>query len=310
MKVDILAAKVIPIEDIALRLGLDVNRGVMRCVSRTHIDKNPSMKVWRAKNKFKCQPCGLCVDAIDLVNIVMGFTSIVQEACEWITGDVSLKSLTPVYIEPDEDGTRFTKPPIPTVFFERYHALLDNSQDWLAFKGINAGKYGIRKVTPEAVRFIPVFKPHGLFIPYYQNGHITYGRWRNLTNNGDRYYAMPGLEVRLYNQDVLAKLDGKKPLYLTEGETDTLSFDELGFIALGFPGASQFALIKKQLIPWLQVLTTKVPKIILAFDDDEAGRGLNERVRKDLKEAGIIIPIEDFDLQGHNDVNDWYLDII
>lgn len=305
--IDILAAKVVPIEDVAMQLGLDVKRGAITCLNPEHPDRHPSMRVWKERNKFKCHACDASYDVIDIVQIVLGLEW--HEAYNWVTGDQTFRSLTPVKIEqPDKEDQRFKKPPIPYSFFESYHAILDSSEDWLAHKGINAGKYGIRKIVAEAVQYIPVFKSHGLFIPYYQNSHITYGRWRNMTQKGDRYYAMPGMELRLYNQDVLAKLDGKKPLYLTEGETDTLSFDEMGRIALGFPGATAFRLIPMQLIPWLRSLGALVPEIILAFDNDSAGQKLDARVRSSLIEANITLPISTFDLGKYNDVNDWYLD--
>lgn len=297
--IDILAAKVVPIDQVAMRLGLDVSKKTIHCLNPNHPDRHPSMGIWVAANKFSCQSCGATYDAVDIVQIVLGVDW--HDAYEWVTGDQALKSLTPIRIEPKPN--MFTKAPNLTKFLTNYHAMLDQSGDWLAHKGINAGKYGIRKVTWQAEKYIPQWKQHGLFIPYYQNGHITTGRWRNMTTNGDRYYSMPGAQVRLYNQDALAHLDGAKELYLAEGETDTLSLATLGHVALGFPGASNFGLINLQLKPWLASLTGRVPGLVLAFDDDDAGRRLNQKVREALPD----IPTRDFDLHGHNDVNDWYL---
>lgn len=294
--IDILTAKSVPIEEVALRLGHDVVRHKIRCIGQNHRDSSPSLSFDTARNRFKCFGCDLSGDVLDLVQITLSLPLV--EAYDWLMGDTTLPNLTPIPIRDYRRLPRLGN----TAYLQQFWENCDPYGDWLAYKGLNAGRFGVRRVTQAAHNLIPVFPVGGLFIPYYQHGTITYGRWRNTSRLGPKSLALKDADVILYNQDALGALNGTKPLWLSEGETDTMSLSTLGHVAIGFPGATQYQLITR-LTSWIAVLQDKIPKIILAFDDDQAGHKLNEKVRQ----AITGIPIEDFDHKGYNDVNDWYI---
>lgn len=294
--IDIIASKAVPIKDVAMRLGLDVKGHRTRCVSRDHRDDNPSLSFDRRLNRFKCFGCELSGDVLDLVQIVMGMP--LEEANAWLMGDTVLITRTPVPIE--ARGVRYR---YSVALLTAFWRACDTSGDWLAVKGLDSGKFGVRKVTPEANRLIPQFPVGGLFIPYYQGGVITSARWRSTSKTGLRALSLPGQDVILYGQDSLKKLDGVRPLYLCEGETDTMSMLSRGAAALGFPGATQYRLIER-IVGWLELLGDQVPQIILAFDNDEAGQRLDAKCREAFK--GWKGSIKTLNLGEYKDVNDWY----
>lgn len=294
--VDILTSKSIPIEQVALRLGHEVDgRHKMRCISRTHRDATPSLSFDTRTNRFKCFACDLSGDVLDLVQITMGFD--LRTAYDWLMSDMQLAAATPV---PIHDNLRVARPG-DARRLTKFWAACDNSGDWLAHKGLPAGRFGVRRVTQAAHNLIPEFPVGGLFIPYYQHGDITYGRWRNLGTSGSRFLGLPGADVILYNQDALSGLDGVKPLYLAEGESDTMSLTLMGHVAVGFPGATQFQLLAR-LEQWVGQLGPKIPSIVTAFDSDPAG----DRLAAKVAELGLPVPITTYDLKGFNDVNDYY----
>jgi DNA primase len=294
--IDIVASKAIPIEDVALRLGLDVRHHKIRCISKDHRDNRPSLSLGGQHNRFKCWSCGLSGDPLDLISIVLGIP--MREAYDWLMGDTSLPAAMPI---PIRDWQR-----VPRLGNQRLladiWATCSPDGDWLAHKGLNAGRFGVRLMTEEAHNLLPEFPAGGLFIPYYQHGKITSARWRNLSPLGPKHLSLPGIDPILYNQDSLATLTGQ-PLWLTEGETDTMSAATLGHAAIGFPGATQYQLVER-IQDWLPRLA--VPKLILAFDNDAAGQRLDLKVRQKL--ADWPGQIETFDLEGHKDVNEWYQD--
>ncbi len=291
----ILAAKEIDITLVAERLGLDVpTRGKIRCISADHRDTNPSMLVGGRLNRFKCFGCDLEGSVIDLVQIVMGFDF--KNAMDWLMSDSTLPASLPVPISPRLPRLAAKMP------LQQFWELCDASGDWLAPKGLNAGNFGIRAVTAAAATLIPTFPTGGLFIPYYQHGKITYARWRNLGFFGPRFLGLPDTDTIFYNQDALGGLDGTRPLMLCEGETDTMSATMMDYIAVGFPGATNYQLLSI-LASWCQSLAGKIPELICAFDADPAGDKLYDKILG----LGLDVPISRFDLHGHKDVNDLWI---
>ena len=77
--------------------------------------------------------------------------------------------------------------------------------------------------------------------------------------------------------------------WLAEGETDTLSFFYRGLNVLGVPGCSMF---KDE---WVAKYLANIKTLYLAFDNDEAGRKLTERVVGALRERrfkGVVKVID------------------
>ena len=96
-----------------------------------------------------------------------------------------------------------------------------------------------------------------------------------------------------FNAQSLRKVFYGKPIFITEGVFDALSFDRQGVVALALLGAS---LNRKD----LEVLTRYTDKIILALDNDTAGFIATEKIIKDHESFKFY----KFRLQGAKDAND------
>ncbi len=294
--IDILASKAVPIEQVAISLGHEVTRHKMRCISPDHQDKNPSLSLNSQYNRFKCFGCGYSGDVLDLVGRTLNLD--LKQSYEWLMGNDRLATAVPVAIPQADHVPRIAH----KATLAAYHQAC-TSGDYLEDKGIPSREFGVREVTPQARLIMSDFPLGGLIIPYYQHSEITYMRWRNLSTIGPRYLGLPRVDTIVYNQDALSMANGNRPLWLCEGETDTMSAHQMGYMAVGFPGATQFQLLRR-LEGWLEALGDKIPSLVLAFDNDEAGNRLDDKVRTVL---GDRIDMATLDLGEYKDVNEMYI---
>jgi DNA primase len=122
---------------------------------------------------------------------------------------------------------------------------------------------------------------HRLVFPYAFNGRV-YGLqarntgWRNKEEDGAKEILVASPRVP-FHCDVLG--EDVDRAYLTEGAVDCLSLMELGLSAVGIPGAAGF---KSAWVP----LFDGVPEVVVAFDNDEAGRRGTRRVVAAFAAAG------------------------
>jgi DNA primase len=112
---------------------------------------------------------------------------------------------------------------------------------------------------------LKLFK-HQLLIPYWVDGEVVALQarnlnWRNKQVDGPKELTLSPVTVP-FNTDVLLRF--QEMIYICEGAIDTLSLLELGFAAVGVPGAKSFR------AEWCE-LFADVEEVILALDNDEAG---------------------------------------
>lgn len=103
------------------------------------------------------------------------------------------------------------------------------------------------------------FLKNEVTVPYHQSGSIIQIRGKEI---GGKYRTPPGQKAMLYNSDSL--IDATEAL-LCEGEFDALVAEQLGFNAVGVPGASAWQ------EKWDQKFAT-VRRIYGLFDNDQSGR--------------------------------------
>lgn len=152
-------------------------------------------------------------------------------------------------------------------------------RDWLNGREIDpelVSKFGLHTVRRGDRNFLAV--------PYSEHGKIVNHKYR--VTSEDRGYQMDdGAPLTLWNHDVLldASLD-QQPLIITEGEWDALACMTVGkrrvvSVPNGAPNSNSDdeALTQGKRYQWFwrcEALLSKVGKIILAVDGDEAGRAL------------------------------------
>jgi DNA primase len=122
---------------------------------------------------------------------------------------------------------------------------------------------------------------HQLILPFVLDRRV-YGlqarniRWRDQDEDGPKELLVGSPSIP-FNTDILT--EAIEQVFLSEGVIDCLSFTELGLPAVGIPGANGF---KAQWVP----LFHEVPEVIVAFDNDDAGRRGTERIVGMFEAAG------------------------
>lgn len=116
-----------------------------------------------------------------------------------------------------------------------------------------------------------------LIIPTSRNSFVA----RNTAKDADRAdrYRKTG-EVSLFNSKALHNAE-KRPVFITEGELDALSVIEAGGMACGLGSTSN----TRKLAEYLKEKPTE-STLLLALDNDEAGKKATEDLEKKLTEAG------------------------
>jgi DNA primase len=106
---------------------------------------------------------------------------------------------------------------------------------------------------------------HRLLIPYRIDGEVVTIQARNVgwrgKDDGPKELTIGPVSIP-FNADVLT--ERQETVYVCEGAIDTLSLLELGFIAVGIPGANNFR------AEWVE-LFDEVGEVVLALDNDQAG---------------------------------------
>lgn len=151
--------------------------------------------------------------------------------------------------------------------------------EWLSARGIDptlAQKFGLH-TSQRGDR-------NWLAVPYLERGAVVNHKYR-VTSEKHQYGLDEGAPLTLWNHDVLLDESlAKQPLIVTEGEWDALSILTAGkrrvvSIPNGAPreASDDAALVDGKRYAWFwrcEALLTKVERVILCVDADEAGRAL------------------------------------
>jgi hypothetical protein len=106
-------------------------------------------------------------------------------------------------------------------------------------------------------------------------------KFRNLGDSGPKYGAPRGLTQPLFNLAALLRVSDT--LVLTEGEFDALAVEKAGFPAVGIPGAQAWK-------PFFPRMFESIPYILFCYDNDDAGNGLLDRLRKEMNVIPVGMP--------------------
>lgn len=118
-----------------------------------------------------------------------------------------------------------------------------------------------------------------LSIPYLTiDREVVSIRFRTLDpEDGRPKYLQPaGSEITIYNMPALAR--NHKTVIITEGEFDCLTLEDLGYTAIGMPGANAWKPHYSRALDGFQ-------RVIVAGDPDEAGQKFNETIMSSIRRA-------------------------
>ena len=155
-------------------------------------------------------------------------------------------------------------------------------------------------VVDGAVQGDPHAKGVRLSIPYLTRAGVVDIRYRCLRphdcgeENCPKYLGGAGDSPRIYGVGNLVSAGSW--ICVTEGELDSLILTQLGYPAVGFPGASSW---KRH---WRRVFED-FSRIIVFGDGDDAGRKFVARIREEFPAAVEAVPMD-----WKKDVNDMFLE--
>ena len=248
----------LPIEGVAERLGLHVERHKSLCPF--HEDSHPSLSYRVSKNTCRCFVC--MTQSIGPIDLVMRHLNLdFKAACRWLADEhnIILDEWKPA--EKDEvqkpfDATRYER------FFERPF-LNDEARNFL---------FEERKLDPRVVRWCRLTSWRDkqgvpwLQTPYYdregklvgvQNRNLVYGSGLMVQGSGlsahqsaaPRFRFPTGSQCGIYNLPVLNMLRPGDDLYITEGCSDCWAMLSAGHKAIAIPqkDIEQLSIINSQL---------------------------------------------------------------
>ena len=271
----------LPIEGVAERLGMNVNRH--KCLCPFHDDHHASLSFSVRRNTYKCFVCGAGGGTIDLVMRYMNKDF--KEACRWLADEAGVTLIRPPLAPPTQGenipllsrrGQGWSDPP-QAFDPSRYERFFE--RPWL---NEEARKFLFeeRWIDPRVVRWCRLTSwkdKQGipwLEIPYFnREGKLIGIQNRNLIKGATPRFRFPsGSQCSLYNLSVLNLLRPGDSLYICEGASDTWSMLSAGYKAIAIPSAT---LLTKKDVELLQALgSEKSIRFEMWPDNDVPGERL------------------------------------
>lgn len=268
----------LPIEGVARRLGMEVNRHKALCPF--HADSHPSLTFHTGRNCYHCFVCNASGGTIDLAMKVLnkGF----REACQWLANENN------VILEQWQPAAKEYKQYPPDVAYLAElmnHPVLNNEAKQFL--------YNERKIHPAVVKWCgissisyptpcwrygkPFYDAPSLLIPYRDiAGKLQSVQSRYIggatTKNGvpiPRFRFPRNSNCTIYNLPILGLLKPNEELWITEGVTDCLAMLSSGRKAIAIPSAT---LLKPQDVALLSAFNSE--RFHIYPDQDAAGERL------------------------------------
>lgn len=253
-----------------------------RCIDPSHDDQNPSAHLYEDNQIVKCFGCGKSFDIFDAIGFRYKLSTFQEqlEKAKEIYGPVPDNYEVEAFRGKKSDNCKEVKyiKVDQTDFFKDSNRTLNEPCDecmrYLNSRGISletANKFNLGHYMSEE------YPPNRLLIP---TSRYTYNV-RSIDDDSKQKYKRPsGMPVVLFNECALVQK--RYPVFVTEGELDAISIEELGYPAVGLGSASNTRLILERTD--LDIL--EYP-LIIALDNDSAGRKSSKLIQEKLNTLGI-----------------------
>lgn len=284
------------------------------CFNPDHPDRHPSMYFWSKINKCKCFSCGKVYDIYDLVQIENNCTF--NEAFEIVRDKYGNKPPPIVpkstkYSEKtgvsnhNKSSVNISDLPLQTInsdgglnvsYAQSYKEWVKNlpMTDYLTKRGIS-----FETAQRHWIGYNPDYKIKTKDGNEIGKGAIiipTSDESYNLIPTCDDNEVYPRYQKRgpahIFNSQVL--LDKSKTVYVTEGELDALSIEEVGFDAVALGGGNIDLFLRFLKENNVQCI------IILMLDNDVRGRQFESELSEKLNELGIEYRTGSFSDEDHS----------
>ena len=249
-----------PIEDVAERLGLHVNRHKALCPF--HDDSHPSLTFNTLTNRYRCYVCDAHGGVIDLVRNIRncGFL----DALKWLDGTSSI--VTDVIRRPSSSGSRdFSSANLSSFTSNRIRQReIKPDLEWLSTliqpRVLNDPArhflFDERHLDPRVIAWCgissiswsapcwrygkPFYDAPSLLIPYYDiDGRLMSVQSRYLgTEDRPRFKFPRGSNCHIYGLQILRNLQPGEELWITEGCSDCWAMLSSGRKAIAIPSAT------------------------------------------------------------------------
>jgi len=231
---------------------------VIRCPY--HDDRHNSLAIY--KDHLHCFGCGKHLSTLDYLaeQENLDLNSDFRGTVEALAARYGVVGAAPVP-RPRQEAPRKSLVPMDAAIAKRYHDRLGAKRQWYRDRGLRDSIIDGQLLGHDGRAFtIPVWHPSGALLT------IRYRRDDSLGTGGPKYWGIEGRnETLLYNEGALV---GSRYVVVCEGELDTLILWQEGIPAVSSTnGAGGMVSI------WEKVSSRfRCSRIIIAFDQDEAGR--------------------------------------
>ena len=306
---DIQKLRDLPIERVAERLGLSVNRG--RALCPFHDDSRPSLMFRRGKNSYRCFVCGASGSGpIDLVMRFLGKNFI--EACHWLADAHNV--IVATERKQQVSSSQRSSPTIDLIHLEsliRQPVLNAEAQHFLfeerAIRQEVVCQLGLSSIAHP----VPMsrnlsdswFNAPALLIPYRDvTGKLLSVQARYLGHDKEkpRFQFPKGSICGIYNLPELKGLGEHEALFITEGCSDCWAMQSAGHKAISIPSAT---LLKTQDLQPLHRLNSQRSPLNLHICPDRDAPG--ERLYVALREHFPQLVRHQLP-EGYKDFGQWW----
>ena len=280
-----------------------------RCVNPAHEDKHPSMSYYSVNNTCRCFACGAVYDVFDLIqqDYDCGYVQSVEIANKKYGDMMDSRSVDKTKTTQKTQST--VKPKITIKKEEKSYSLLnkeavkieggfrmDYSSDYKKWgENLTQTDYLIKRgISMETAR------KHNIgYDPDYQakiedaDGNRTVKGAIVIPTSDESYIVRPTTDdsgimckyrkkgaTHIFNGGILTKTSD--PVFVTEGEIDAMSIEEIGYPAVALGGVNNVNMF----VEHLKAKNIKC-ELILAMDNDEAGRKATSELAAKLDDIGI-----------------------
>ena len=282
-------------------IQLKPNKNIL-CINPAHNDSTPSMGYKADQNYLHCFSCGESYDIFAACEALEGIPKGqgINRIKELYGYRQNTDKNSPKTQTPQPEAAKIEK---PKQTYKDFSDLVLNASESLCMCDYHAE----RGITEEvATRFklgyIPDVKgmSTALVIPMLRaDGTYSY-QLRNISKEEPLQHYKPKVEeageAELFNS---AAIKQNKPVAIVEGAIDALSVISAGMEAIALNGAQNIG----KLYDLAQRNKAKLPPIILALDNDEAGRTAQSKLKEMLDKAQIATYSINLALQ-HKDPNE------
>lgn len=300
------------------------HKAIFHCLNPEHPDQNPSMSYYPGNHTCRCFGCGAIYDIFDLIQQ--------DYDCDYPQSvEIAYKKYGDMLDAETVDKTRSTEKPQATVETKSKNINLDKkntnkiknketvnleggfkmdfSKDYEKWK---ANLAETNYLTKRGISMETAQKHNVGYDPEYQSileteaGNKSVKGALVIPTSAESYIVRPtteeaGLSCKyrkkgpshIFNSNILTQISD--PVFVTEGEIDAMSVEELGYDAVALGGVNNVDL----LVRFLKDNDVKC-KLLLALDNDEAGKKANKELAEKLTEIEMDFQSVSFSDEDHS----------